>query len=959
MKERSCFWDNLKGLLITLVVFGHFIYDFATNLQGSIVNDIFTYIYIFHMPAFVFCSGYFSKSSNACSIKSLIKLSVCYVLLNTFFALYCCVYEGASVQLLTPYASAWYILSLITWRLIIKYVSKIKWILPIAFIAALLIGFWSEFSNILSLSRTVAFFPFFLMGYHLNQEKLEKHILNKTTVKTVLGIVVSIVGSICLLVIISRVNIPISVITMQPYLSAKHIVYRGFIFISATAAIIAMMYSVPNVKIPLLTKIGKNSLFIYLIHRFITFGFSIVFPHTNYSKVYLIYAFAATIAVVIILATDKLNEWFHAFLNSIVNIMAGQKSETGKKVISILLVICLVILSIPLMNATINRLNRAEPEQKIDIPSTIDDSIVISYVGDLILLKDQVESAYDSQTGEYNFDPMFEYAEKYLSQSDLSIGIFEGPTAGGEKGYSTSDFSDKAKLSINFPDSFAQAVKNSGIDFVTTANNHLLDMGIDGAMRTLDLLDEIGLAHTGSFRNKEERDTVSIIDVEGVKIAVLAYSWFVNRHSTDEIVKNYPYLTTILPDKDDENFTRLMGEIENDFAKAKDSDADLIIVMPHMGTQFSHETDEFQDYWNKKFSELGADIILGGHTQAVQPIEQIGNTMVVNCPGKFANSYIRYDGDATSIVEIYINKETKKPVANAVIPMYTQEFKSGYFRAMPIYDILTRNDIYDQMAHIDLERINQVHELTTEIMLGEKITTDNVQPRYFFINERYCEYSYSLLDDFDKYKDTELYKLISSASDIVYIGDSITNGSHNNGHPWYEPLMTKFKNKNVKNISQPYITVQEMIDNYSDEIAASKSDLYIVAIGMHDVQFQDKKKCAMTPQEYVKRMEDLTSLILKSNQKAKIVLLSPWATLDNDRYATLGQDEKIAEIKKYSTGLKVFADSHSFLFIDQNELILSFFETHQRYQYTPNGVQPNSTKGIDLYSWAVMEAGIS
>ena len=45
MKERSCFWDNLKGLLITLVVFGHFIYDFATNLQGSIVNDIFTFIY--------------------------------------------------------------------------------------------------------------------------------------------------------------------------------------------------------------------------------------------------------------------------------------------------------------------------------------------------------------------------------------------------------------------------------------------------------------------------------------------------------------------------------------------------------------------------------------------------------------------------------------------------------------------------------------------------------------------------------------------------------------------------------------------------------------------------------------------------------------------------------------------------------------------------------------------------
>ena len=64
MKERSSFWDNYKGILIILVVFGHFIYESAVALSGSFANDLFKFIYAFHMPAFVFCSGYFSLYSK-------------------------------------------------------------------------------------------------------------------------------------------------------------------------------------------------------------------------------------------------------------------------------------------------------------------------------------------------------------------------------------------------------------------------------------------------------------------------------------------------------------------------------------------------------------------------------------------------------------------------------------------------------------------------------------------------------------------------------------------------------------------------------------------------------------------------------------------------------------------------------------------------------------------------------
>ena len=64
---------------------------------------------------------------------------------------------------------------------------------------------------------------------------------------------------------------------------------------------------------------------------------------------------------------------------------------------------------------------------------------------------------------------------------------------------------------LNFPDEFAEAVKKAGINLVTTANNHLLDKKLDGAMRTLDILDKYNISHVGSYRNYEEKNIFSMI----------------------------------------------------------------------------------------------------------------------------------------------------------------------------------------------------------------------------------------------------------------------------------------------------------------------------------------------------------------------------------------------------------------------------------------------------------------
>ena len=90
-----------------------------------------------------------------------------------------------------------------------------------------------------------------------------------------------------------------------------------------------------------------------------------------------------------------------------------------------------------------------------------------------------------------------------------------------------------------------------GYDTCSTASNHTYDHGMDGVRRTLDVMDDLGLGHTGSARSAEEAESINIREVKGVKVAHLSYSWesflnptsekhtwALNRLSTEEIKKD-------------------------------------------------------------------------------------------------------------------------------------------------------------------------------------------------------------------------------------------------------------------------------------------------------------------------------------------------------------------------------------------------------------------------------------
>ena len=976
VKIRFYIFDNIKGILIFTVVFAHFLWNNAKVNKHSFSRKIVVFIYFFHMPGFIFISGFLS-SENSTKISNAIKLLILYYIFNFSFSLIVYFYIDAEISFLLPKYSYWYLLSLFYWRISIKYISNLKFIFAISIIISLLIGYWVSFNNVLSVVRTFGFFPYFLLGYKISKTGKFQSFLKwrKGLIKLIIFFVSFIFFLFLFISYINKNSIPNAALLMYNYTKYNTIEKRIIIMIISFIMILFFLLLTPNIKIPIINKWGRNSLYIYLFHRIFTvIADKKLFRKGKYLNHIIELSSSFTFFILFIFGSDFVTKNCNYILNS----MHKNLVELNRKGKIIAFIFCFSFICLLLINPvtiyidqvkiykkTILKANNLLYSRQTSNPSStflkkenikdkINNSIRISYIGDLILLKDQVIAAKNNITGKYEFDDVFKYTSKHFHESDYTIGIYEGPSAGNNTSYSTSNFDDGIPLYLNFPDEFAEAVKNAGIDLVSTANNHLLDKKVEGAMRTLDILDKYNITHVGSYRNQEEKDKIEIIEVKGIKIAVLAYTSLMNYYKIDTLYEKYNYLTRIIPKKTKTKYyNEIYEEIKNDFIKVKKSSPDLIIVLAHMGTQFFHHTNKFQDEWNKIFTELGADIILGDHSHSLQPLQYIGNTFIVNSPGNFANSYIKRDGDSNAIIDIYINKVSKKVISASAIPLYTKEIRSKYFSAIPIYNLI--NDKSIELTQKEKERVEKIQKMSTGILVGKEFGIHEIKENYFFINNSYYDLDNNennFCDKLNKYSKREIYKYIINSYSITFIGDSITEGTRNGYHPWYEPMTKCFPNKKIINISKGSYTTKLMVKDFKNDIIHSNSDLYIIALGTNDVRYRRKEICAMDAKDYINQLEKLVDFAKNKNEKRKFIFIAPWFSTSDDGVSRLDHIDKQKMMKEYSLELQKFSKKNNYIFIDPNDY-LEKIVTQNKSKYFLDFIHPNSHDGIELYSESI------
>lgn len=188
MGQRDAYFDNAKFILIALVVIGHFFTSYIHEVE--LIDALYKAIYTFHMPAFILLSGLFAKGfyQKGYLWKLVKKLLIPYILFQIIYTVYYYfLYNSStfSIDLLTPQWSLWFLLSMFFWNILLLGFAKLSPVIGISIsvLIAMLVGFFDSITSYLSLARTLVFFPFFLIGYHLDKNHIKQ--LTKPSIRVI------------------------------------------------------------------------------------------------------------------------------------------------------------------------------------------------------------------------------------------------------------------------------------------------------------------------------------------------------------------------------------------------------------------------------------------------------------------------------------------------------------------------------------------------------------------------------------------------------------------------------------------------------------------------------------------------------------------------------------------------------------------------------------------------------
>lgn len=266
----------------------------------------------------------------------------------------------------------------------------------------------------------------------------------------------------------------------------------------------------------------------------------------------------------------------------------------------------------------------------------------IAAVGDILCQMDMINDAHTN--GTYNFSGMFSNVTKFVKNSDLAIGTLE--TSFVDENYSGTG-------KYNAPIEFLTAIKQSGIGLVSLAHNHKLDYGIEGLNTTIAKIQEQNMSVTGIVNNKENENkefTGNIKEINGIKIAILAYTYGVSGESrlTDEekAIANI--------------YSEELAKKDLEYAK---ENSNYIITVMHWGDVNTSTVSEYQENITAFLVNNGVDMILGSHPAAVEPMKIIQNdegknVLVAYSLGNYISTLNYENSDVELILNIQIAKSS-------------------------------------------------------------------------------------------------------------------------------------------------------------------------------------------------------------------------------------------------------------------------------------------------------------
>jgi poly-gamma-glutamate synthesis protein (capsule biosynthesis protein) len=294
-----------------------------------------------------------------------------------------------------------------------------------------------------------------------------------------------------------------------------------------------------------------------------------------------------------------------------------------------------------------SRVNFQNPKVITYLPPPPDSisEISINLVGDLMCHLPQTNNA-KLNNGEYDFNPSFEYIKPYLQDADITIGNLETTFAGTNQPYA-------GYPAFNSPDAYCTALKNAGFDFLVTANNHSMDTREAGLLRTIEVIKKHNLGYAGTYLNQRDHDSIRIITIKDIKLAILNYTYGTNGAYP---ISNHKYMLNVIDS----------AGIITAVKQAKSQGADIVLVFYHMGLENITEPTKSQNDAVRFALDAGAALVIGAHPHVIGQTKKMysqtinDSVFVAYSLGNFlSNQYWRYT-DAGVILKLKIEKNYTK-----------------------------------------------------------------------------------------------------------------------------------------------------------------------------------------------------------------------------------------------------------------------------------------------------------
>ena len=314
--------------------------------------------------------------------------------------------------------------------------------------------------------------------------------------------------------------------------------------------------------------------------------------------------------------------------------------------------------------------------QMTETTKSQDSKVTIVAVGDNLIHNTLIDAG-EQGDGSRDYNSFYEEISPYIKSADIAI-INQETMLGG------SSFKYAGYPNFNTPWEVGDAAINAGFDIFTCATNHSMDIGTAGIEKELEYFSKHPeVTHVGTNASEEEYNAITYYEKNGITFALLNYTYGTNGIPVPE---NKYYCVNLLKKE----------KVKTDIATAR-KNADVVIVLPHWGTENSHDTNEQQKEYNKIFSDLGVDIVIGTHPHVLQPVEWIENEetgkkmLVYYSIGNFISHQVNLNQMVGGMAEITVERKGGEiQITNAklapVIDYYRNTGNGYKFRVFRLSD---------------------------------------------------------------------------------------------------------------------------------------------------------------------------------------------------------------------------------------------------------------------------------